>query len=169
MDVPAHLRILLCDGNASLIILLLLLVTCAHGNKQTNKQTNPVVALLGMIYDQFFDFSRQLNVNVMAYEYSGYGKATGTPSEANCYADIDAAFKYLVEVRCGCIAGVRACVRAGGWMNRWVNVRAACAGSPIPDGASFHLGLGRATTSPAGANKRHCDLAAISFIPPSTN
>lgn len=52
-----------------------------------------------MIYDQFFDFSRQLNVNVMAYEYSGYGKATGAPSEENCYADIDAAFKYLVEVR----------------------------------------------------------------------
>lgn len=52
-----------------------------------------------MIYDQFFDFSRQLNVNVMAYEYSGYGKATGTPSEANCYADIDAAFKYLVETK----------------------------------------------------------------------
>lgn len=52
----------------------------------------------GMIYDQFFDFSRQLNVNVMAYEYAGYGKATGTPSEQNCYADIDAAFKYLVEV-----------------------------------------------------------------------
>lgn len=57
-----------------------------------------------MIYDQFFDFSRQLNVNVMAYEYSGYGKATGAPSEENCYADIDAAFKYLVEVRCvGCV------------------------------------------------------------------
>ncbi len=52
-----------------------------------------------MIYDQFFDFSRQLNVNVMAYEYSGYGKATGSPSEANCYADIDAAFKYLVETK----------------------------------------------------------------------
>lgn len=35
----------------------------------------------------------------MAYEYSGYGKATGTPSESNCYADIDAAFKYLIETK----------------------------------------------------------------------
>jgi hypothetical protein len=59
----------------------------------------PTQHVAGMIYDQFFDFSRQLNVNVMAYEYSGYGKATGNPSEENCYADIDAAFKYLVEVR----------------------------------------------------------------------
>lgn len=36
-------------------------------------------------------------VNVMAYDYSGYGKSTGRPSEANCYADVDAAFKYLLE------------------------------------------------------------------------
>lgn len=57
------------------------------------------IPITGMIYDQFFDFSRQLNVNVMAYEYSGYGRATGSPSESNCYADIDAAFKYLVEIK----------------------------------------------------------------------
>lgn len=53
----------------------------------------------GMLSDYFYDFSRQLNANVMAYEYSGYGRATGKPSEQACYADIDAAFKYLVEVR----------------------------------------------------------------------
>lgn len=52
-----------------------------------------------MLSDYFYDFSRQLNANVMAYEYSGYGRATGKPSEQACYADIDAAFKYLVEVR----------------------------------------------------------------------
>ncbi|GAB5032411.1 serine protease [Nannochloropsis oceanica] len=66
-----------------------LTVLVSHGNAED----------LGMIYDQFFDFSRQLNVNVMAFEYSGYGKATGSPSEANCYADIDAAFKYLIETK----------------------------------------------------------------------
>lgn len=78
-----------------------------HTPLLTNPHTAPPLAHThtpGMIYDQFFDFSRQLNVNVMAYEYSGYGKATGAPSEENCYADIDAAFKYLVEVRCvGCV------------------------------------------------------------------
>ena len=34
-------------------------------------------------------------VNVLAYEYSGYGKSEGTVSEENCYADIRAAYDYL--------------------------------------------------------------------------
>mmetsp|Transcript_2747 Transcript_2747/g.3709 ORF Transcript_2747/g.3709 Transcript_2747/m.3709 type:complete len:270 (+) Transcript_2747:83-892(+) len=36
-----------------------------------------------------------LKVNVMAYDYSGYGESTGSPSEKNCYADIRAVFDYL--------------------------------------------------------------------------
>lgn len=36
-----------------------------------------------------------LQVNVLAYEYSGYGKSEGTVSEDNCYADIRAAYDYL--------------------------------------------------------------------------
>ena len=35
----------------------------------------------------------------MAYDYTGYGKSNGTPSEINCYADIEAAFSYLTQVR----------------------------------------------------------------------
>lgn len=34
-------------------------------------------------------------VNVLAYEYSGYGKSEGAVSEDNCYADIRAAYDYL--------------------------------------------------------------------------
>ncbi|CAN0398486.1 unnamed protein product, partial [Laminaria digitata] len=34
-------------------------------------------------------------VNVLAYEYSGYGKSEGTVSEENCYADVRAAYDYL--------------------------------------------------------------------------
>ena len=52
-----------------------------------------------MIYDWFSDLARVLRVNIMAYDYTGYGKSSGTPSEENCYADIEAAFRYLVEVR----------------------------------------------------------------------
>ena len=51
-----------------------------------------------MIYDWFHNFSRQLLVNVFAYDYTGYGKSSGTASEANCYADIEAAYKHLTEV-----------------------------------------------------------------------
>ena len=53
---------------------------------------------LGMIYDWFRDFARQLRVNVMAYDYTGYGLNDGTPSEEHCFADIEAAWSYLTDV-----------------------------------------------------------------------
>ena len=61
----------------------------SHGNAED----------LGMIYDWFNDLARVLRVNIMAYDYTGYGKSTGTPCEEKCYADIEAAFRYLLEVR----------------------------------------------------------------------
>jgi fermentation-respiration switch protein FrsA (DUF1100 family) len=33
--------------------------------------------------------------SVLGYDYHGYGTSEGTPSEAHCYADIDAAYDYL--------------------------------------------------------------------------
>lgn len=62
-------------------------VLFSHGNAED----------LGMIYEWFVSFSRELRVNVFAYDYEGYGKTTGAPSENACYEDIDAAFTYLVE------------------------------------------------------------------------
>jgi len=52
-----------------------------------------------MIYDWFNDLSRVLRVNIMAYDYTGYGKSNGTPCEENCYADIESAYQYLLDVR----------------------------------------------------------------------
>jgi pimeloyl-ACP methyl ester carboxylesterase len=61
----------------------------SHGNAED----------LGMIYDWFNDLARVLRVNIMAYDYTGYGKSSGVPNEESCYADIEAAFQYLLEVR----------------------------------------------------------------------
>lgn len=61
----------------------------SHGNAED----------LGMIYDWFNDLARVLRVNIMAYDYTGYGKSSGSPCEENCYADIESAFRYLLEVR----------------------------------------------------------------------
>ena len=36
-------------------------------------------------------------VNILAYDYTGYGKATGTPNEQSCYRNIEAAYAYLTE------------------------------------------------------------------------
>lgn len=41
--------------------------------------------------------SQQLQCNVFAYDYSGYGLSSGKPREANLYADVDAAIACLME------------------------------------------------------------------------
>jgi fermentation-respiration switch protein FrsA (DUF1100 family) len=36
---------------------------------------------------------------VLVYDYGGYGRSTGKPSEARCYADIRGMWRYLVDER----------------------------------------------------------------------
>ena len=59
----------------------------SHGNAED----------IGMIYEWFLEFSLELRVNVLAYDYEGYGKAGGVPTEETCYDDIDAAYEYLTD------------------------------------------------------------------------
>ncbi|MFP6584379.1 MAG: alpha/beta fold hydrolase, partial [Candidatus Hydrogenedentota bacterium] len=40
---------------------------------------------------------RNLGLDTFIYDYGGYGKSTGSPSEQRCYADIRAAWRYLTE------------------------------------------------------------------------
>lgn len=40
---------------------------------------------------------RDLGINVLTYDYPGYGTSGGSPSEENGYAAIDAAYDYMVE------------------------------------------------------------------------
>ena len=47
----------------------------SHGNAED----------LGMIYEWFCEFSKELQVNIFAYDYEGYGKASGVPNEQSCY------------------------------------------------------------------------------------
>ncbi|KAL3844891.1 hypothetical protein ACJIZ3_002294 [Penstemon smallii] len=59
----------------------------SHGN----------AADLGQMYELFVEISLRLRVNLMGYDYSGYGQSTGKPTEYNTYADIDAVYKCLKE------------------------------------------------------------------------
>ena len=59
----------------------------SHGN----------AADLGQMYDLFCELSLHLRVNLLGYDYSGYGQSSGKPSEQNTYADIEAAYKCLIE------------------------------------------------------------------------
>ena len=64
-------------------------VLFSHGNAED----------LGMVYDFCCDFAEKLQVNMLAYDYTGYGHArlSGDPTETACYEDISAAYKYLVD------------------------------------------------------------------------
>jgi pimeloyl-ACP methyl ester carboxylesterase len=75
VDIPAFY----IDRKSKITILF------SHGNAED----------LGMFYDSFLEFSLELKVNVLAYDYEGYGKAGGVPTEQGCYHCIDAAFHFL--------------------------------------------------------------------------
>ncbi|KAH7674378.1 putative alpha/beta hydrolase protein [Dioscorea alata] len=64
-----------------------LTVLYSHGN----------AADLGQLHDLFCELSAHLRVNLLGYDYSGYGCSSGKPSEQNTYADIEAAYRCLVE------------------------------------------------------------------------
>ncbi|XP_042485465.1 alpha/beta hydrolase domain-containing protein 17C [Macadamia integrifolia] len=59
----------------------------SHGN----------AADLGQMLELFIELSNRLRINLMGYDYSGYGQSTGKPSESNTYADIEAVHKCLKE------------------------------------------------------------------------
>ncbi|KAI9169715.1 hypothetical protein LWI28_016501 [Acer negundo] len=69
------------NASASLTLLY------SHGN----------AADLGLMFHIFSELSLHLNVNLMGYDYSGYGQSSGKASEQDTYADIEAAYKCLEE------------------------------------------------------------------------
>ena len=53
---------------------------------------------LGCMRPHLVDLAEQLQVNVCAYDYTGYGLSSGQPSASNCNADIAAVHRYLRTV-----------------------------------------------------------------------
>lgn len=52
---------------------------------------------IGLRVNNLVEMSEQLDVDVVAFDYRGYGESTGKPSEEGLIADTDAVFKYTVE------------------------------------------------------------------------
>ncbi|KAJ8753184.1 hypothetical protein K2173_017769 [Erythroxylum novogranatense] len=57
----------------------------SHGN----------AADLGQMHELFVELRAHLRVNIMSYDYSGYGASSGKPSEFNTYCDIEAVYNCL--------------------------------------------------------------------------
>jgi uncharacterized protein len=69
---PAEGAVLFCHGNA--------------GN----------VSMCGL---QMAEWVTQRKLAVLAFDYPGFGKSDGTPSEAGCYAAADAAYDYVTQLQ----------------------------------------------------------------------
>jgi pimeloyl-ACP methyl ester carboxylesterase len=52
---------------------------------------------IGIMFHHLRDLCTRLQVDIFAYEYSGYGESSGVPSEADLYADVEAAYHYLTH------------------------------------------------------------------------
>ncbi len=63
------------------------IILYSHGNAED----------LGEIQPFLENISKILEVSVIAYDYQGFGHSTGTPSEQNCYDDINFSFNYITQ------------------------------------------------------------------------
>jgi fermentation-respiration switch protein FrsA (DUF1100 family) len=92
------------------------------------------------------DIFRGLGLNVLIFDYRGYGQSTGRPSEAGLYRDAEAAWRYLTETRAIRPAEVVVFGRSlGGGVATWVASRHApgaliveSAFTSVPDVAALH-------------------------------
>ncbi|KAH8738835.1 hypothetical protein FG386_002290 [Cryptosporidium ryanae] len=52
---------------------------------------------IGYLFGHLLDLAYSANVNIISYEYSGYGQSKGTPSENSIYEDINKVLDYSVN------------------------------------------------------------------------
>ncbi len=68
-------------------------------------------------------------LNVFIFDYEGYGRSTGTPSEAALYRDAEAAWRHLIEARGVAPAEIVLFGRSlGGGVAAWLGARVQAAG-----------------------------------------
>lgn len=48
---------------------------------------------LGMMLTQYVALAENLKINILAYDYSGYGESTGTPTDINVLLDMKSIYK----------------------------------------------------------------------------
>lgn len=76
----------------------------AGGLGGTEKYTNKTIIYshgnacdLGQVYDYCKHLSETLSVNVIAYDYTGYGISKGVPSEKGCIDSLKSVYNFVVE------------------------------------------------------------------------
>lgn len=70
-------------------------IRCTTNSRYTFLVSHGNATDLGQLISFYIDFGADINCNIFAYDYSGYGCSNGKPSEKNLYSDIDAALSAL--------------------------------------------------------------------------
>lgn len=76
-------------------IIACIYVKCCPNAKYTLLFSHGNAVDLGQMSSFFISLGSRINCNIFSYDYSGYGASKGRPSEANLYADIEAAWQAL--------------------------------------------------------------------------
>eukprot|EP00388_Colpodella_angusta_P001361 GDKJ01004367.1.p1 GENE.GDKJ01004367.1~~GDKJ01004367.1.p1 ORF type:complete len:579 (+),score=91.00 GDKJ01004367.1:184-1737(+) len=104
------------------------LIVFSHGNSTD----------IGWMFESIRILSREWGVNFLTYEYSGYGLATGKPSESNTFADIEAAYDFAINVM---LVDPRLLVVYGQSVGSGPTAHILAASGGKLGGAIFHSGL----------------------------
>ncbi len=91
--VPGQIKLPAADGNKITAVFLpnpkaAYVILYSYGNGESLEHCH-----------EFLDELREHGWSVCAYDYPGYGTSTGKPTEAGCYAAINAVYDYLVKQR----------------------------------------------------------------------
>ena len=52
---------------------------------------------MGLMLDSYLDLAYNLKINVLGYDYTGYGQSTGKASDLSAIADIEAVYLFCIE------------------------------------------------------------------------
>lgn len=52
---------------------------------------------MGLMLDNYLDLAFNLKVNILAYDYTGYGQSTGLATDINAIADIEAVYEFATK------------------------------------------------------------------------
>ncbi|XP_054266169.1 alpha/beta hydrolase domain-containing protein 17C-like [Macrosteles quadrilineatus] len=95
-DIPKDIDVFYADTKySSKILCVYYAVTPAV--KTTILYSHGNASDLGTVAMVCVWLARKLNCNFLAYDYTGYGRSTGRPSEKKIYADIETAYNILLE------------------------------------------------------------------------
>lgn len=70
-------------------------IRCATANRYTILYSHGNGADVGDELYTLYEMGKSVNCNVFTYDYSGYGRSSGKPSESNLYSDIECALNVL--------------------------------------------------------------------------